>query len=156
MKNTFRNSSLSSLSSLSPDKLTSCRVGVVFSLSACLYRQTNKLHTHACCRLPGRIHTAEAVTNWNEHGERYMSAEQAAAIRERQRTALEVRLDAIHAGFWTAAQAGDPVAVAARLRTQERRAKLLGTTPPLRTPHGRYLKSSRLVDFCTRQAKKDV
>jgi hypothetical protein len=144
MKNTFRNSSLSSLSSLSPDKLTSCRVGVVFSLSACLYRQTNKLHTHACCRLPGRIHTADAVTNWNECGERYMSAEQTAAIhrvtrnklaiRERQRAGLEVRLDAMHAGFWTAAQAGDPVAVAARLRTQERRAKLLGTTPPPNSP----------------------
>lgn len=45
MKSTFRNSSLSSLSSLSPDKPTSCRVGVVFSLSACLYRQTNYTHT---------------------------------------------------------------------------------------------------------------
>ena len=52
MKTGFRTSTLSSLSSLSPDKLTSCRVGVVFSLSACLYRQTNK-HTHALVVVAG-------------------------------------------------------------------------------------------------------
>jgi hypothetical protein len=49
---------------------------------------------------------------------------------ESVRTMELERLDAMHAGFWPQAQAGDPMAAAACLKIQERRAKLLGLDAP--------------------------